>query len=201
MKLHEICNVNEMAYRGGDLRSQADEYAKKQEVNLKDAEHVGDIEEFQVKKKGKIFKIFSLWKDDELVALASLDPIPNAYAVVDDLWVKDTFRNQKLLSKLLWFFKSRENHPKLLLGKLHSDDTYSVLKAGGLSKFKRYWFDPISGDTAEFNSDSIEEFYKGRKSGWSLMLEQTEENYFKNMPRFNTLESGFVKMSYNWQIE
>ena len=59
MKLHEICNVNEMAYKGGDLRSQADEWAKKQEIDLKDAEHVGDIEEFQVKKKGKIF---SLWK-------------------------------------------------------------------------------------------------------------------------------------------
>jgi hypothetical protein len=198
MKLHEICNVNEMAYKGGDLRSQADEYAKKQEVNLKDAKHVGDIEEFQVKKKGLIF---SLWKDDELVALASLDPIPNAYAVVDDLWVKDTFRNQKLLSKLLWFFKSRENHPKLLLGKLHSDDTYNVLKAGGLSKFKRYWFDPISSDTAEFDRDTIDEFYKGRKSSWTLMLEQTDDQYLKNMPRFNNLESGFVKMCYNWQIE
>lgn len=193
MELHKLA---EMAYRGGNLTKIADEYAKKQEINQKDAKHIGDIDSFLVKKKGLIY---SVWKDEELIALASLDSIPNSYAIVDDLWVKEEFRGQKILAKLLWFFKSRENHKKILLGKLHSDDTVDLLKANGLSLFKRYWYNTLTGDTEEFNKLTVDDFYKSDKKSWSLMLEHNGDD-FLNMPHFNTLEAGYISQAYDWQI-
>lgn len=193
MKLSEL---KEMAYRVGNLSSDADKFALKSEFLLKDSKYVGDIDSFKVKSDGRFF---SMWNEDEMVALLKIDIIPNNYVVVDDLWVKESFRGKKLLAKLLWFLKSRENHPKILLGRCHSDDTYSLLKAGGLSKFKRYWFDPISGSTEEFNTDTVDSFYSNSKKKWSLMLEH-QDDVFIDMPRFNTLDAGYISQSYDWQI-
>lgn len=195
MKLSEIKNVNEMAIRGGDMRTVADKFAARNEPLLKNSKHVGDIDSFNVKSDGKFF---SLWSDDEMIALLKLDVIPNAHVIVDDLWVKDSFRGKKILSKLLWFLKSRENHPKILLGKVHTDDTQELLRAGGLSRFKRSWFNNTTGKVVDFDPKNIDKFYGDGQ--WSVMLEQVDCE-FTQMSRFNTLEAGFVSQAYDWQIE
>jgi hypothetical protein len=194
MKLHEL---KEMAIRGGNLTSQAEEHAKRMEVYLKDAKHIGDIDSFQVKQKGKEYGVY---KGDELVAIANLDPIPNAYSIIDNLWVKESFRGKKILAKLLWFFKSRENHNKILFGKGHTDDTVDLLKANGLSLFKKYWFDPITGKEEKFDPNTVDDYYGSGKSRWSLMLEHNGDDSFLNMPKFNTLEAGYISQAYDWQI-
>lgn len=194
----KLSDIKEMAYRGGNLTAQADRFYSSAEQHLRSGIHVGDIDDYQVKKKDLYY---SLWTDEEMIAALKLDVIPNTYAVVDDLWVKENFRGKKILSKLLWFLKSRENHRKILLAKVHSDDTYNLLKSGGLSKFNRYWYDPMTGATEVFEPSTVDDFYKSAKKKWSLMLEHDGDDDFINMPRFNSIESGFVSQSYDWQIE
>ena len=77
------------------MRTVADKFAARNEPLLKNSKHVGDIDSFNVKSDGKFF---SLWNDDEMIALLKLDVIPNAHVIVDDLWVKDSFRGKKILS-------------------------------------------------------------------------------------------------------
>lgn len=191
-----LAELTEMAIKGGGLSTQADEWAMRNKSYLEDSKHVGDIEEFQVKKKGLLY---SLWNGSDLVALMKVDSIPNAYTVVDDWWVSSENRGQKIISKMLWFLKSRVGHSKLLLGKVHSDDTVNLLKAGGLSRFKKYWFDNTTGETEDFDVDTVDEFYTAKKQKWSLMLESQDD--LNNMPRFNDPEAGFISQSYDWQIK
>jgi hypothetical protein len=197
MKLAEL---KEMAIRSGDLTAQADAFAAELETHLKthpkNAKHVGDIDSFKVRRYGNFF---SVWDGDQLVAALKIDPIPGAHTVVDDLWTKASYRGKKILSKLLWFLKSRENHKQLLLGKVHTPTTQEIISSGGFSQFKRYWFDPITGDTEEFEPATVDKFYSMGKQKWSLMLESRDD--FFDMPRFNTLDAGYISQAYDWQIE
>lgn len=188
--------LKEMAIKGGDLSSQAENFADRFAIYLQDAVHVGDIDGLSVKAKGNYF---SLWDGSTMVACIRIDPVPNVYTIVDDAWVKKEYRSQHLFAKLLWFLKSRENHKKILLGKVHSDDTIKLLKAGGLSRFKKKWYDPFSGKEEVFDVETIDDFYRADKVKWSLMLEEMDDGLM-NMPRFNDIEAGFVSQSYDWQI-
>ena len=212
MKLSEL---KEMAHRSGDLKSTADAFAAKSEPLLKDSKHVGDIEEYVVRSDGEFYSVWtssipkstftepgeSLDNYDEMVAMVKVVKTTHDYVIVDALWTKREFRGKKIMAKLLWFLKSRENYSKMLIGIHHSDDTYNILKSGGLSKFKhRYWFDPKSGSTEEFDPSTIDNFYSSEKSKWSLMLEERDDG-LTSMPHFNTMEAGFSTQAYEWQIE
>lgn len=186
----------ELAIKVGDLRKQADEWATNQEEHLKDSKHIGDIDSFELKQKNSII---SAWDGGKLIAIVRIDNIPNVYTVVDDLWVREDYVGKKIISKMLWFLKSRLGYKKLLLGKIHSTDTYSLLKANGLSKFKKYWFDIMTWNTEPFDPSTMDDFYSADKSKWSLMLESQNDG-LDNLPLFNE-DAGFVTQSYDWQIE
>lgn len=87
----------------------------------------------------------------------------------------------------------------MLLGFIHSDTTYAIIKAGGLSKFNRYWYDPMTGNTAEYSPDTVDDFYQLGKQKWSLMLENLDEDC-SNMPKFATEDTGYIIHAYDWQI-
>jgi hypothetical protein len=193
----KLCELKEMAYRGGNLTSQADKFAARNEPILKNSEYIGDIDDFKVKFDGRFY---SIWNKEEMTALIRTEKTDD-YVKVDDLWVKNSFRGQKILAKLFWFLKSREKYGKLLIGNLHSDDTYEIIKSGGLSKFKRSWYDAKTKNKIDFDIKTVDDFYKVEKKSWSLMLESELDCEFLNMPKFNTVEAGYISQAYDWQIE
>lgn len=186
----------ELAMKAGNLKPQADAWAENLKTHLSNAKKIGDIEKFEVRQKEHLI---SAWDDDRLIAVLRTDVIPNAYTVVDDLWVDQDYRGQKVMSKLLWFLKSRLGYKKLLLGKFHSTDTFELLKNDGFSKFKKSWFDPMTWQMEPFDSKTIDDYYTLEKSKWSLMLEAPNDA-LENLPRFNE-GAGFIAQSYDWQIE
>lgn len=159
----------EMPIRGGDLTDTADNWARKLERVALDnpAQHrlIGTIDELEVRRH--LFTL-SIWKDGKMISAASIDPVANLFVVVDNLWVAQEHRKQKLLSKLLIFLKIELGHKKIVLGKIHTDDTYELLKAGGLKAFRKYWED-YDGNIRDFSTDSIDEYYRDAK--WKLVLE------------------------------
>lgn len=191
--------LDEMALPVGDMSANADAYASAWEPHLKDSPHVGDIDivdGLTVRNDGLHF---SLWKGDEMVCLLKVEK-KDDYVKVDSAWTKASYRGKGVLSKLLWFLKSRENYTKILLSAVHSADTQQIINGGGYSRFvNKYWFNPETGEREDFDPSNVKKFYDA--SPWSLMLEHNGNSLLKNLPRFNTLEAGFITQCYDWQIE
>jgi hypothetical protein len=159
----------EMAVRGGDLTLVSDAWAEKLEKQINDGQltfkEVGTIDSMVV--KSHLFT-HTLWLGDEMVFAAQVDKIPGNTCSIDDIWVKSSFRGQKLLSKFLIWLKVDQKQHTIKLGEVHSDDTYNLLKAGGLRAFKKHW-ENFHGDVKPFSAETIDDFYgKGR---WKLVLE------------------------------
>ena len=187
--------VDEMTMRGGNFEKAALSFVNaNKDYWFQNGKHIGDIDQFTVK---KLLTMYSIWNKDEVVACASLDIVPDQYAVVDAVWVSSAYRGQKIFSKLLWFFKTRERQTKLVLGDVHSKDMQEVTK--GLTRFRKLWIDK-EGKTAEYSPETVDKFYSwGGKTGWRLMLENTGD--FTDWPRYTTGTSEWIKESYDWQIE
>src|SRR5574343_343072 len=119
MKIKEL---GEMTMRGPNYDKVAQDFgAMNQERWKTRGKHVGDIEQFKVLQDGIHY---SLWNNDVLVAYSSLSSENN---VVDDIWVNPEYQNQRVFSKMLWFFKTRLNRNPLMLGPIHSQTMQEVV--------------------------------------------------------------------------
>ena len=192
MKLKNI--LDEMAYKANSLRSVADKFAEMNYHKWKMFPHVGDIEEYAVRSDGKYY---TLWDGEVPVLYVKTLPMIHIECLeVDDIWIKSEYTGKKLLSKMLWFLKSREQYSRLCLGDVHSDDTVSILKKGGLSKFKKFWMDSVSGELINFDPNDIDRYYNN-SSRWKLVLENVDD--YSEFPRYTN--GDWIKESYDWQIE
>jgi len=187
----KLSDLYEMPLRAGNLEKSAQDFADKNREQWLKAEHVGDIGQLIVR-KDKL--VYSVWDGDKLVACASLEDGKYG-SIVDNVWVNKDYRRQKIFSKLLWFFKSREGRDKLLLGKVHSDDTYQLINGVGLSRFQKYWIK--DGKTEPFSPATVDKFY-GSEYGWQLVLENGDD-FFNDFPRFSGCHN-WIQEDYEWQI-
>ena len=192
MKIKEL---TEMTMRGPDYNSLANKLAASNEVNWKNGKHIADIEQYKVLARESEqlpgATHYSLWDNEKLVAFASIV----SGNEVDGVWVHPEYRGQRLLSKLLWFFKTRLNISPLMLGDIHSTMMQEVVK--GLSRFNKYWYNIKTNEKEQFSLDTLDNFYSYSKpTAWRLMLENDGEF---NWPMYNG--ASFVKEAYEGFID
>lgn len=208
MKLHEL---KEMAIRGGDFRSLADSFAQRYkdyfENNKSEFKHIGDIETYYCyQNKSMIF----LFDKDRMIFICSYDMSPHVKGAmkIDSVWMDKDYEGKKIYSKILWFLRSREGVTKLVLGDQHSDDTYKLLKAGGLSRFNKTWINTRTGEEENFSTENIDKFYAKASSDWKLVLESNEDgdSLTEDVKNFRysfmtDVSFGYVNSAYDWQID
>jgi len=177
--------INEMTMKDPDLSKQAEEFANKHKEHwFNNGKHIADIEEYKVLKDGIYY---SLWYDNNLVAVCSLSDTTNT---VDDVYVNPLYRGKKIFSMMLWFFKTRLNRSTLMLGQVHSTDMQEVIK--GLSRFDKYWYNTRTNEKEPFSVDTLDNFYSYlQPTAWRLVLENSGEF---DWPMYNT--EGYVKEAY-----
>jgi hypothetical protein len=185
--------INEMTMRTGALNADAGQHFVDSNIDTwyKNGKIVGQIEKYDLR---KFLDMYSLWDNDRYVASAQLTD----YSEVNLLHVDTKYRNQQILSKLLWNFKTRQGRNKLILNQYHSDDLYDIIKNGGLSRFKKYWQNS-EGRTESFNPNTVDKFYSFLgPTGWYLILENTHQ--FNDMPHY-TEGKNWITEDYAWQIK
>jgi len=184
MKAKEIIET----LRGPNFDSTAEEFGKMNQKRwLTNGKHIGDIENYKVLQNGIHY---SLWSNDTLVAFTSLKDSNNE---VDDVWVNADYRQQKIFSKILWFYKTRLHRSKLILGPVHSETMQEVVK--GLSRFEKSWVNIRTNEVMPFDAATLDNFYSRMGiTAWRLMLENNGD--FTGWPMFNT-GSSFIKENYS----
>ena len=194
--LKEVNLLAEMTMRGGNFDIPATEYVKAFEKHLNNFTHIADIEDFKVMKWVylNVDTFFLLLKDEKIVCFAKVQNKDNL-KMVRNIWTDKEFRGKGLLSKLLWFFKTRLNYSKMVLGDMHSHDTQQIVK-GGLSKFEKFWYK--DGKQEPFSLQTLDTYYNDSKpTGWLVMLEN--DGQFDNWPMFKGTD--FCRDNYDMYIE
>jgi hypothetical protein len=184
--------ISELSMRTGKLNSRNSQQFvdKNSSTWYTDGKIIGQIDNYYLR---KFDNIYSLWDKEQYVASALLDNDE-----VNLLHVNSKYRNQKVLSKLLCNFKTRQGKKKLIVNQYHSDDLYDVFKNGGLSRFKKYWQN-TSGEIAPFDINTIDKYYSySGPTGWKLVLENNGN--FSDMPHY-TDGKNWITEDYSWQIE
>lgn len=174
--------IKEMTMRGPDYNNLANTLATTNEKLWRSGKHIADIEQYKVlirnSEQMPDAVHYSLWDQNKLIAFATLT-VSNE---VDGVWVHPDYRGQRILSKMLWFFKTRLNKNPLILGDIHSKDMQEVVK--GLSRFDKNWINIKTQEVRPFSIDTLDNFYSYAKpTAWRLMLENDGEF---NWPMFNT---------------
>ena len=124
-------------------------------------------------------------------AVCSLSDTDNT---VDDVWVSQNYRGQKIFSKMLWFFKTRLGRSRLLLGPVHSPNMQEIIK--GMSRFDKKWINIETDQVEPFDLNTLDQFYSyGGPTSWRLMLENTHKF---NWPMRG---GGFVKEQFSGYID
>jgi hypothetical protein len=165
MKISEI--TNEMTMRGPNLDKYASNFVQSNKATwINQGQHIADIEDYRVL---KYKNYYSLWDNDEFVSVCSLSDSDN---VVDDVFISPQYRGRKILSMMLWFFKTRLNKSPLLIGKVHSKDMQEVVN--GLSRFNKLWFNVNTHERKPFSTETTDQFYSYlQPTDWRLMLENS----------------------------
>lgn len=176
-----------MTMRGPNYDKVAQQFGATHQERWKTrGKHIGDIEQFKVLQDGIYY---SIWNNDVLVAYSSLSSENNT---VDDIWVNPDYQNQRVFSKMLWFFKTRLNRNPLMLGPIHSQTMQEVVK--GLSRFDKSWVNVRTNEKVPFSVDTLDNFYSySQITPWRLVLENTGD--FSEWPMFNT-GSSYIKEDY-----
>jgi hypothetical protein len=170
MKILELLKLSEMTYRTGISHDNAElKNVKNSEKSLYQGSVVGNIDNFKVKYSIGFPKAYSVWDDDKIVARVNLVPGRNE---VQNSWVSQEYRNQRMTSKLFRFIIDYTNEP-LLRGDAHSEDTYNTIKNNGYREFKKSWYNTKTREERPFDMDTVEEFYT--KTGeadnyWQLLM-------------------------------
>lgn len=190
MKLNDVALI-EMPIKTGSLRKLANNFIVNNKKFLDASKKIADLEKYDVKQNNSYL---SLWDNDEIV-LAMRVVKDDEFYEIDDIWVKEEFLGKKLFSKMLWFLKSRLNYSKIVFGPVHSDETFNLIKNGGLSHFSKSWINLSTKEIEPFEKDEVEKFYKTKN--WRLLLENEDEF---NWSLFNTGLS-WIQESYEWPLE
>ena len=178
----QTMKIKEMTMRGPDYNNLANTLATTNEKLWRSGKHIADIEQYKVliRNSEQIPDAvhYSLWDQNKLIAFATLTDGNE----VDGVWVHPDYRGQRILSKMLWFFKTRLNKNPLILGDIHSKDMQEVVK--GLSRFDKNWINIKTQEVRPFSIDTLDNFYSyANPTAWRLMLENDGEF---NWPMFNT---------------
>jgi len=183
MKGDEIAEI----MRGPNYDKVANKYGEQNKERwYNNGKHIGDIEEYNVRQDGKYYTV---WDNQSLIAYSSLE---NENNIVDDVWVHPDYRQQRIFSKMLWFYKTRLNRSTLMLGKVHSPTIQEVVK--GLSRFDKYWLNIKTNETEPFELDTLDNFYDYlAPTPWRLMLENNGD--FSDWPLFSEGMS-YIKEDY-----
>lgn len=186
----KITEITEMTWRGPDYSKIAKQFGEiHADIWFTQGAHIADIEQYQVREYNDYY---SVWDNNKLIAYTSLKA-----SIIDDVWVDESYRGQKLFSKLIWFYKSRLNQNPLYLGKIHSPMMQEVVK--GLSRFKKRWYNIQTHQTEPFDVNTLDDYYSDYGStDWRLVLENTGD--FTDWPMFNT-GSSYIKEDYTAIIE
>ena len=181
-----LMKISEMTMKGPDLSLQAEQFANKNKDHwYKHGKHIADIENYKVLQDGIYY---SMWNDTTLIACCSLSDNDN---IIDDVYVSPEHRGNKLLSMMLWFFKTRLNRSPLMIGQVHSKMMQEVVK--GLSRFDKYWYNVKTNKKEPFSLDTLDDYYSYfNPTDWRLILENTGD--FSAWPMFSG--NGFVMESY-----
>lgn len=190
MKINEV--IYEMTMRGPDFDIVAEKFGQMNAGRwFANGKHIGDIEQYKVIQDGIYY---SFWDNDILIAFSSLTDSNNE---VDDVWVANDYREQKLFSKLLWFFKTRLHRNRLMLGSVHSKTMQQIV--AGMNRFKKSWINIRTNDEAPFSVETLDDFYSyAGATPWRLILEN--EGDFTGWPMFTDGQS-FIKETYTEYIE
>ena len=157
---------------------------------------IGQIEQYDLRKSDTFY---SLWDKDSYVASAKLE-LPDSKGISETglFHVAQAYRGQKILSKLLWNFKTRQGHSILKIDPYHSDDVYDIVNGSGLSRFKKYWMNS-EGIVEPYDPKTVDKYYSyGGPTGWQLILENNHN--FSSMPHYTT-GKNWITEDYTWQIE
>jgi len=190
-------SLDEMTMRAGRLNDRvAQQIVDANKDTWYQSARIGEIAQYDLRLSDKMY---SLWDGDQYVASARLEDSDRmGMSEVNLLHVDAKYREQKILSRLLWNFKSRQNRKQLVLNQIHSDDLYSIIVGGGLSRFEKFWIDQ-SGQTKPFDNNTINQFYShGGPTGWRLVLENSYDLSF--FPKFSP-GTNWLLEDYSWQIE
>lgn len=186
--------------RVGNLANLADQDAARHQATWRRHDHVGDMEDLTVRCSNEQY---SVWDEETLIAAARLtkgDP-----ALVRNIWVSSAYRNQRILSKLLWYFKTRELQHRMILGPLHSRDTQLVVSKG-LKSFTKSWFNLKTGEVVPLTPDTIDikntKFYShSGETEWRVLLEMPcTELFMVAWPKFRE-HQDFMLEAYSAYIE
>lgn len=187
MKTHEI--TSEMAHPAGDYTASADHYASlNKDTWMQQGNNIADMDNFTIR---KYKNTYSVWDNDTLVACA--DILPNEIPTVDNVWVNENYRGQRLFAKLIWFFITRLNYKQLLLGESHSALMREAIK--NLSNVPKVWYNVKTKQTEPFSIDTMDKYYAIPFNEWMLMF---TENGLKDWPMRNG--KGFTKESYEGNV-
>lgn len=195
MKIKEIFETQRIS----DPSLSGSAFAEKHGLKwLTHGQDVADIEDYRLK---QFNNYYSLWDDGILVGFLRSDSInPNKDPdypdyLIEDIYITPEYRNQRILSKMLWCLKTRFGHDSMILGEKHSDKMQEVTT--GLSKFKKYWFNIDTGERQEFGTPG--DYYSDTgKTNWRLVLENTAD--YAGFPRFND-GSSYIREGYEHWID
>jgi hypothetical protein len=205
--------LSEMPIKGGNFRTIADHYSlsikKFFNTNKNKFKHVGDVEIYPCY---TLDNIYILLHNNEIIFICTLttywqdDEIDDKVKQLDSVWLDKSFEGKKIYSKVLWFARSRLGIKRIVFGDQHSDDTYQLLKGGGLSAFTKSWYNKSTKERKQFSSASIDDFYNSLD--WKLILESnkigdelTEEVKNLRFPFVTNPLLGYTSSLYDWQIE
>ncbi len=184
-----------MTWRGPDYSPAAEQFGENNKERwFTVGKYIGDIGDFgayQVKKDGIYY---SVWDNDTLIAYSSLADSNNE---VDDIWVHENYRKQRIFSMLLFFYKTRLGRSQLMLGSTHSKTMQEVVK--GLSLFKKSWKNIRTNEIQPFSLDTLDNFYSHEgKTPWRLILENDGD--FSDWPKFAE-GTSYIRETYTPYID
>jgi hypothetical protein len=189
--------ISEMTMRTGKLNSRMSDQVVDSNQKLWYASPIiGQIEQYDLRKTDTMY---SLWDKDSYVASAKLE-LPDAKGISETglFHVAQEYRGQKILSKLLWNFKTRQGRSILKIDSYHSNDVYEIVKGAGLSRFKKYWMNS-DGTIEPYDPKTVDNYYAYMgPTGWQLMLENHHK--FSDMPHYTT-GANWITEDYSWQIK
>ena len=182
MKFDEL--VTAEAMHGGNMSTKADQYASHNMQSWKDnGTNIADMDNYSVIHYNGTY---SIWDKDVVIACATIDS-----DTVENVWVKEDYRGQKLFSKLLWFFFTRLNYDKLFIGNtIHSTAMQEVLSTIRMPKF---WVNTVTSEVDKYDPTYTEKYYQFPWTDWKLLIDNTQG--FKDWPMRNG--NGFVTEGYS----
>lgn len=148
--------LSEMAFRAGNLDSEAGKHAKNNVEDWKKSPVIAKVGSLEIK---KLSQYYSLWDDGKFVLNVRTKELDDGIFEIDDVYSDSSVRSKGYASKFLDLLFSELGAKAVLLGNKHSDDTYNLLKIGGFSKYKKKWHNVRTGQDVEFDKDDMDKYY------------------------------------------